>query len=576
MTFNRALRYSHHNLHLSTRRVRKADRTYEYLDIVESFRVQGRVRRKILGTLGRLDQIQPRKIDGLIEHLRKLASPEGSRGLRLGEVRILATREYGVALAARRLWEQLGLDELLGGLGAGLEEAVFRMVVNRLSEPQSKLALVDHHGRRQGREWQARVEWPSGRGQLTYNQYLRAMDQLHPLRSQIEDQLFFRVTELFSLPLRLVFYDVTSSYFEGDGVCELADYGHSSDHREDRAQVVVGLAITQEGLPITHRVFPGDTVDVSTLVPLSKELKDRFGLPEAVLVGDRGMFSAENLAGLAAGGFKYVLSLRSRQQEEFGLAVKTALRAGFRKPQDLDSERSWAEVAIEPGHRHLVVYSALRAEHDFEVRERRLERALEPLARLRQRAAKEKLPEKAIVERATRILVENKVAKYFNYSAERGFFSFWLRRDIYREERRQDGFFVLKTNHLELSPAEILASYLQLQEVERAFRVVKSLLKLRPIYHWRQRRVETHIFITFLAFLIAKALELKLRAAGLELSIARALDQLSRLTATEHTWEEQARVVQASQPDREVEAILAALGISLRNPILRVTPALAA
>jgi len=298
-------------LHLSTRRVRKAERVYEYVDIVESFRVQGRVRRKILGTLGRRDQLQPHKVDGLIEHLRKLASPEGRRGLRLGEMRILASREYGIALAARRLWEELGLAELLGRLGGGLEEAVFRMLVNRLSEPQSKLALVDHHGQRQGRSWQARVEWPSAQAELTYNQYLRAMDQLHPPRQEIEDQLFFRVTELFSLPLRVVFYDVTSSYFEGDGVCELADYGHSSDHREDRAQVVVGLAITQEGLPITHRVFPGNTVDVSTLAPMSKELKERFGLPEAVLVGDRGMFSAENLAGLAASGFKYVLSLRN-------------------------------------------------------------------------------------------------------------------------------------------------------------------------------------------------------------------------------------------------------------------------
>ena len=180
------------------------------------------------------------------------------------------------------------------------------------------------------------------------------------------------------------------------------------------------------------------------------------------------------------------------------------------------------------------------------------------------------------MERATRILVEAKSAKYVGYVAERGFFSFWLRRDVYRQERPQDGFFVLKTNHLELSAEAILGSYLQLQEVERAFRVVKSLLKLRPIYHWRERGVKVHIFITFLAFLLAENLELKLRAAGLDASIERALDALTRLTATEHTWEEQALVVQASQPDAEVEKILSALGISLRNPVLRVTRSAAA
>lgn len=564
-------------MHLSTRRVRKSGRVYEYIDIVEAYRSQGKVRRKILGTLGRSDQLPPHKIDGLIEHLRKLASPQGRRGLRLGDMKILATRQYGIALAARRIWEELGVHELLTRLGSGLvEEAVFRMVVNRLSDPRSKLALVESHGQRRGRSWQSRVEWPSGQQELGYNQYLRAMDQLYPHREQIENQLFFRVTQLFSLPLQLVFYDVTSTYFEGDGACELADYGHSSDHRGDRTQVVIGLAITQEGLPITHRVFEGNTVDVSTLKQMSKELKRRFGLPEAVLVGDRGMFSAENLKALTGDGFRYVVCLRSRQQEEFEQALRAALKAGLHRPKEIEAERTWKEVSLEDGVRHLVVYSPLRAEHDFEVRERRLERALEGLQRLQQRASKEKLSQKAIVERATRILVEAKVAKYVGYVAERGFFNFWLRRDVYRQERRRDGFFVLKTNHPGLAAEAILASYLQLQEVERAFRVVKSLLKLRPIYHWRERRVKVHIFITFLAFLLAKTLELKLRAAGLDSSIDRALDVLSRLTATEHTWEEQALVVQASQPDPEVNRILDALGISLRNPVLRVIRSAAA
>ena len=138
-------------------------------------------------------------------------------------------------------------------------------------------------------------------------------------------------------------------------------------------------------------------------------------------------------------------------------------------------------------------------------------------------------------------------------------------------ERGSDGFFVLKTNHPELPAPEVLGSYLQLQEVERAFRVVKSLLKLRPIYHWRQPRVEAHIFIVFLAFLLAKVLELKLRTAGLELSIAHALDQLSELKAVEHTWEEQAIVVQATRPQPLTERILAALGVRLANPLVRVT-----
>lgn len=561
------------------RRRKRQGHTYEYVDIVENHRVEGKVERKVLGTLGRRDLLPPHKIDALIGHLRKLASAEGLRGVRLGDLRINASREYGPVLVAWKLWQEVGLAELLAELprsqGAPTAEAVFRMVANRLIDPGSKLSLVDWTDERAHlhRGWQNQVEWPGGGGELGHHHYLRAMDRLLPHRERIEERVFDRTTQLLSLPLRVVFYDVTSTYFEGEGVCELAGYGHSSDHREDRAQVVVGLAVTQEGLPITHRVFPGNSVDVTTLQPMAEELKRRFGLAEPVLVGDRGMFSEDNVTALEEGGFRYVLCLRSRQQEEFEQALKAALKAGLRKPKEVEAERTWIEVRLDQSHRHLVVYSPLRAEHDYEVRERRLERAIEGLQRLRQRAPKEKLNEKAIVERATRILIEAKVAKYFAYVAERGFFSFWLRRDLYRRERRLDGFFVLKTNHPELSANEVVTSYLQLQEVERAFRVVKSLLKLRPIYHWRQRRVEAHIFIVFLAFLLAKVLELKLRTAGTDLSIAHALDQLGQLKAVEHTWEEQAVVVQTTRPERLTEEVLAAVGIRLSNPVIRVTKA---
>ncbi len=552
---------------VKVRRRKHAHGTYEYVDIVENRRVAGKVQRVTLGTLGRRDQLPPYKIDGLIEHLRKLASPEGRHGLRLGELRVKQSRLYGPVLAAHWLWQELGLPELLGrvlrpGLSHPTEEAIFRMVANRLCDPQSKLGLSD---------WQTRVEWPSGSRDPDYHHFLRAMDRLLPHRHAIEDQLFFRVTELFSLPLSLVFYDVTSTYFDGDGVCELADYGHSSDHREDRAQVVVGLVVTQEGLPITHRVFAGNTVDVTTLTPMSHELQQRFGLPQAVIVGDRGMFSDANVRALEQQGFKYVLSLRSREQKAFEAALTAAARAGLRRPKDLAAERTFLEVQLEPERRHVVVYSALRAQHDYEVRARRIRRAADELQVLRRRAPKEKLSQRALVERATRILVQHKAAKYFSYHAASGIFTFGLRRDVLREERHQDGVFVLQTNHLRMTPAEILQSYLQLQEVERAFRVVKTLLKLRPVYHWRQRRVEAHIFIVFLAFLLAKVLEQKLRAAGLDLSITRALEHLEQLQAVEHTWEGNALVVQATEPDALTTKILAALNIRLTNPVLRIT-----
>jgi transposase len=577
---------------IKVRRRKHGDRVYEYLDIVENHKVEGKVVRHVLGSLGRRDQISAHKIDSLIEHLRQLASPQGRRGIRLGEMRLKRVREYGPLLVARQLWQELGLDQLVAGLphpqSLDLEEAVFRMVANRLCEPQSKLGLVDwsdEHGTRH-RGWQGEVEWPSAKGDFDYHHYLRAMDFLHPHRQEIEDQVFRRVTELFSLPLNLVLFDLTSTYFEGDGVCELAGFGYSRDHRNDRRQVVLGLAVTQEGLPIMQRVFPGNTNDVATLTPIATELRERFGLPEAVLVGDKGMFSDANLDALQEIGFKYVLALRDRSDQEGDDAIKLAFKAGLPVPKaprtlvppagQVRAEYKLVEVELIAGARHLVVYSPFKALHDFEVRQRRLERSQEALLRLGEQAGKRKLSQKEITERATRILVENKASRYFSHVAEKGFFSFWLRRDEYRRQRRHDGLFVLRSNHPRMTAQEILDAYLQLQEIERCFRVFKSVLDLRPVYHHRQRRVETHVFLNFLAFLLAKTLEQKLRAAGLEVSIAWALEQLARLKAVEHTWEEETIVVQTTELDAELKAILGALGIRLSNPVLRVSPTPAA
>src|SRR5262249_8077001 len=178
--------------------------------------------------------------------------------------------------------------------------------------------------------------------------------------------------------------------------------------------------------------------------------------------------------------------------------------------------------------------------------------------------------QKAIIERTTRILVETKSTQYFSYVAEKGGFSFWLRRDVYRKQRRHDGLFVLRSNHPDLSSQEILDAYLQLQEIERCFRVIKSVLKLRPIYHHQPNRVESHVFLPYLPFLLAKVMEQKLKAAGLEVSVSWALDQLSRLQAVEHTWEKEALVVQHTAIDIQAQSILDALGIRMTNRVVRV------
>jgi len=568
-------------VYVKVRRRHHANQTYEYLDIVESHRNGDRVQQRKLGCLGRLDQLDRKQIDRLIEYLRRFASAEGLGGVALGRVEINAVREYGVALAVEQLWSELGLNRLLAAVPQKskppirdelFQEAVFRMVVNRLSDPHSKLGLVDWTDEKGTlhRGWQRDVQW--GRPeQLDYHHYLLSMDRLRPHQQKLEEALFVRTTDLLSLPLRLCFYDLTSTYFEGEGKSELAEYGYSRDPRDDRAQIVVGLAVTQEGLPITHRVFPGSTMDVSTFVPIAEELQQRFGLHEVVIVADRAMFSADNVAELVNSKLRYILALRARQQKEGELALDFADLAGLTRPRDIDAPWQWREVQLIEGVRHVVVYSAFKARHDYEVRARRIRRALPELNQLRKRAAKEGLSVQRITERATRILTNHKCARYFTYRIEAGVFEFRIDRSEYGQQRRHDGIFVLETNHPDLTTEEVVASYRQLMEVERAFRVLKSLVKLRPIYHYRDRRVETHVFICFLAYLMAKLIEQRLRRAGLSHSIAHALEVLGRMKAVEHTWENEAIVIKATKLDNELKAVLQAIGVQLGSPILSVS-----
>jgi hypothetical protein len=567
-------------MYVKVRRRHHASHTYEYLDIVESHRVDGRVEQRKLGCLGRLDELDRGQVDRLIQSLRRFASPDSPMRVRPEDMEMVATREYGIAFLVHQLWSELGLDRLLPALPQGkipirddlFQEAVLRMVVNRLSDPLSKHSLVDwsdEHGTLH-RGWQGAVHW-SHPGDLDYHHYLLAMDRLRPRQQEIEEALFARTTDLLSLPLRLCLYDLTSTYFEGEGKSELAEYGYSRDHRDDRTQVVIGLATTQEGLPITHHVFPGSTVDVTTLVLMAKELRERFGLQEPVIVGDRGMFSGDNIAELTENGQRYILALRARQQKEGELALKVAELEGLPRPHDIEAPWQWREVKLMEGVRHVVVYSAYKAVHDFEVRARRIRRALPELHALRARAVKDHLGVQPITERATRILSTHQCARYFTYQAEFGLFGFRIDRVEYGQQRQHDGIFVLETNHPELTTEEVVASYRQLMEVERAFRVLKSVIKLRPIYHHRDRRVETHIFICFLAFLVAKVIEQRLRRAKLSHSIDHVLRVLRRLQAVEYTWGQSTTVVRVTRLDDELRPILEALGARLNNPILSIS-----
>ena len=281
--------------------------TRTYVQIVQGYRENGKVRHKIIANLGRIESLQEGQIDNLMEHLEKFAKETWIRS-RPENLRIEWTKQWGPALIFHRLWEELSvgpdLQTLLNGTEktSPLAEAAFAMVLNRLCDPQSKLGVS---------EWATTV-YRQEFEQLQLQHYYKSLDFLAEYKDKLEVNLFHRIMNLFSMDLDLVFWDTTSTYFEGKGPEELAQYGYSKDKRPDRLQVVIGLLMTKEGMPIAHQVFPGNTNDVKTFKSILDDLRKRFNISRVITVGDRGMVSQKILKELRDSGMEYIVGMRMR------------------------------------------------------------------------------------------------------------------------------------------------------------------------------------------------------------------------------------------------------------------------
>jgi len=530
--------------------VTKAGSSYRYLQLVESYRDdQGRARQRLVLNLGRVDADTRQDLVRLGRGLLRLL---GEEALTPEDLRAEETRLYGPLLVGHRLWEELGLGEKLGRrlrrLGKrdrGTGQAVLAMVLNRLVAPRSKLGVT---------RWLEGVYLPELEGAgLGVERFYRALDGLAQVAEGLEEDLFHERRDLFEPGLEMVFYDLTSTYFEGEGP-EQARWGYSRDGRSDRPQLLVGLLVNREGLPLAHKVFPGNRLDAATVPEVLEDLRRRFGLRRVVFVGDRGMVSAGNLEALGQAGYQYILGLRKRA----GVRCWEALRqVGEEDWQQVAEGLRVARVRAGEGASIILCHSQARQAEEEQILQGKLQRGLEALERLaqgRQRGAQ-------ALRRAAEELKQAKASKYFELWVEGdGRLGFAQREAVAAREQEMLGLYFLQTDVEELSEEEVMRAYVQLQEVEAAFRELKDFLKLRPIYHYRQERVEAHVFVCVLAYLLEKLLALKLRAAGVELSARRALEELERVEVVRlRAGEEELRLI--SRPTAGGRAVLRAVGI---------------
>jgi hypothetical protein len=503
-------------------RVKKSGQ-HQYLQIVENKKVDRKSRQRVIATVGRLDEIEDKgRIEPLIQSLSRFS--EKTLMVLSGQSDPDVTaQKIGPALIFERLWKETGirrsiLEHLDGrGFQFDVERAIFLTVIHRLMVSGSD---------RFCEQWRRDYRITGTEG-LDLHHLYRAMGWLgETLEDQgdatpfaprctkdlIEESLFGFRRDLFS-SLDLVFFDTTSIYFEGEGGRELGQRGFSKDHRPDLNQMVVGAVVDDTGMPICCEMWPGNTADVKTLLPVITRLRKRFQIRSVCIVADRGMISDETLKVLEDPNdpIPYILGVRMRRTKDVRLDVlSTGGRYQEVHPEPASSQDPSAlkvkEVRFK-GTRYIVCVNTRQARKDAHARESMLEDLQEKLTK------------------GPKSLVGNKgYRKYLKL--DRG--GLRIDEEKIKAEARFDGKWVLRTNTT-LPAAQVALKYKELWQVERTFRDVKTLLSTRPIYHQKDENIRGHVFCSFLALVLRKELDRRLNAKGIELEWGQIKQDLKAL-----------------------------------------------
>jgi len=429
--------------------------------------------------------------------------------------RLLDAWPFGALYVLEAIWHRLGIDEVIAQQLAyhkvdfAVERALFAMVANRACAPSSKLYCYE--------QWLREDVRIDGTDTLALHHLYRAMDVLEAHKEAIEQALYFRLADLLSLDVELIFYDTTSLHFEideidwGVGEEDLVEgslaagaktykaprkRGLSKNGRGDAPQIVVGLAVTRDGLPVRHWVFPGNTVDVTTVAQVKADLRG-WQLSRCVFVGDAGMVSQENLTKLSASGGKYILCMPMRRGDE---VTREVLQRPGRYQSVADNLRV-KEVVVGEGERRRRYIVCYNPQEEKRQRAHRQELLRELEAEL---ASLHEVRGEGHTKRVCELRASRRYGRYLRLT-KGGLLKIDAAKQ--REEERLDGKFVVHSNDDSLTPADLALGYKQLQRVEEAWRTLKNGLRLRPVFHWAVHRIHAHVALSVLALLVERVIE---------------------------------------------------------------------
>jgi transposase len=498
----------------------------KYLQICRATYVNGRTSHKVIGSLGAVDElVESGEVEKLMLSLNQILSKYNS-ALPIQETLMPALKElkryqWGAVKVIDKLWEIFELDSFIGSQKINAEfdfKNILRLLVlDRFMNPRSKLKTYEH----------ASEYFGIDNEEIELQHVYRSLDVLAKLKPNLEKHLFDINTNLFNMKVDVVFYDASTIYFQSQQKDELRDFGFSKDCKFNDVQVVIGLLMDQMGRPVGLEIFPGNTFDGHTVVQSLTSLKEKFNINKLIFVGDRGMCSEENLQAIAKAGYEYIV----------GMPIKRSSKALKEQVLDLDSYET-IMIKDKDDNDQILKYKAIKQtsilcnrkdpDNKITVEEKII------CTWTQSRAKKDAHDRDVLIEKAQEVLDgKSKLrkpgkAKYLALNEEVKY----LDDAKILEDKKWDGIYAIRTNNTTLSQQEIYDQYRQLWKIEDCFRVMKSHLKIRPVYHWKPSRVTGHLVLCFLAFVFERHLEIELRKQKLQTSPAKIREAISQMQAS--------------------------------------------
>jgi transposase len=459
-------------------------KTYKSVLLVEGYRNKdGKPRHRTLCNLSHLPAALIAQIDAFVK---------GSPVIKPAELPAKASREFGTVAAVDTVLKSLGLDRIIYSRDTKWRRLVCLMIAVRILAQGSKLSIIP---------WLKDVAADSvfgfERATLDVEDLYTAMDRLLERQGDIQKQLAARSLDDGCL----VFYDLTSTYFEGEH-CLIARFGYNRDGKRGKLQVVIGMTADTQGRPVSVEVFEGNTKDSQTMGSKIKELKEAYGLEEIIFVGDRGVSTVGNLESLQAAGFRHISALTHKAMLKKIEEKSSPIQLGLFDAQHI------VEV-IDPAYPHTrwcLCKNEETARRETATRTALMKRTEDKLRALEQTVAKGKRKKRdGILEQAVKAVNAFRMAKFYDYEVGEGSFHWRVKTDALEREQQLDGCYIITSDvsHNRLSPEELVENYKRLQHIEAAWRQMKTVqLEIRPVWHWKPDRVRSHVFLCMLAYLV--------------------------------------------------------------------------